>query len=223
MNFAFPGTCGLNAECRVAIHRAVCTCLNGYQGDPFRRCQPIPPPTEPVIEDKDNCIPSPCGPYSTCRNLGPRPVCECQRGYFGKPPNCQPECLKNSDCALNKACINQKCQDPCPGVCGANALCQVVSHNPICSCPPGYNGDPFNYCQKIPSKRMLFFYYIDLVFLYYVINLEIVCECCNLHYIGRSIIFFLNLSQFFKNIFSLGSITHYIVLTKITENSLIGF
>ena len=155
-----PGTCGLNAECRVAIHRAVCTCLNGYEGDPFRRCQPIREP--PVV---GSCVPNPCGPYSICTVLGPRPVCDCQPGYFGKPPNCQPECLKNSDCALNKACINQKCQDPCPGVCGANALCQVVSHNPICSCPPGYNGDPFNYCQKIPSKTLLLFFFPPFFYL----------------------------------------------------------
>ena len=84
--------------------------------------------------------------------LGPRPVCECQPGYFGKPPNCQPECLKNSDCTKNKACINQKCQDPCPGICGANAVCQVVDHNPICSCPAGYTGDPFNYCHLVPGR-----------------------------------------------------------------------
>ena len=112
--------------------------------------EPKPPPIKP-----GSCYPNPCGPYSICTVQGPRPVCECQPGYFGKPPNCQPECLKNSDCTLDKACINQKCQDPCPGVCGANALCQVVNHNPICSCPPGYNGDPFNYCQKIPGRTIL--------------------------------------------------------------------
>ena len=35
-----PGTCGINAECRVAIHRAVCTCIRDYEGDPFRQCYP---------------------------------------------------------------------------------------------------------------------------------------------------------------------------------------
>ena len=138
-----PGTCGLNADCRVAIHRAVCTCVKGFEGDPFRQCYPKKPNPIP-----GSCVPNPCGPYSICTILGPRPVCECQPGYFGKPPNCQPECLKNSDCTQDKACINQKCQDPCPGVCGANALCQVVNHNPICSCPQGFTGDPFNYCHK---------------------------------------------------------------------------
>ena len=176
----FLGTCGVNAECRVAIHKAVCTCLNGYEGDPFRQCKPKrPPPPQPPV---DKCKPNPCGPYSICTVLGPRPVCECQAGYFGKPPNCQPECLKNSDCALNKACINQKCQDPCPGVCGANALCQTVYHNPICSCPPGYNGDPFNYCQKIPSKEHVFLIRKVISFCTLVIKILAILHQRSMHY-----------------------------------------
>ena len=119
--------------------------------------EPKPPKPSPVI---GSCEPNPCGPYSICTVLGPRPVCECQPGYFGKPPHCQPECLKSSDCTLDKACINQKCHDPCPGTCGANALCQVVNHNPICSCPPGFTGDPFVYCQNIPSKPCFDFYHL---------------------------------------------------------------
>lgn len=46
-----------------------------------------------------------------------------------------------------------KCQDPCPGTCGLNAKCYVVNHNPICSCPAGYNGDPFRHCQLIPGTQ----------------------------------------------------------------------
>ena len=38
--------------------------------------------------------------------------------------------------------------------------------------------------RKFQVRACYFLLYIDLVFLYYVINLEIVCECCNLHYIG---------------------------------------
>ena len=64
--------------------------------------------------------------------------------------------------------------------------------------------------RKFQVRACYFLLYIDLVFLYYVINLEIVCECCNLHYIGRSINFSKVLSQFVFDIFSLGSITHYI-------------
>lgn len=39
-----------------------------------------------------------------------------------------------------------KCNDPCPGSCAPNALCKVISHTPRCSCPSGYNGDPFTQC-----------------------------------------------------------------------------
>lgn len=39
--------------------------------------------------------------------------------------------------------------DPCPGTCGINARCQVVNHNPICSCSDGLSGDPFTRCTEI--------------------------------------------------------------------------
>jgi hypothetical protein len=32
------GTCGINAECNVVNHSPVCTCLNGYEGNPFEMC-----------------------------------------------------------------------------------------------------------------------------------------------------------------------------------------
>lgn len=37
-----PGSCGLSAYCNVINHSPVCTCANGYQGDPFSGCYPIP-------------------------------------------------------------------------------------------------------------------------------------------------------------------------------------
>lgn len=33
-----PGTCGVNAQCRVVNHNPICTCVDGFTGDPFRRC-----------------------------------------------------------------------------------------------------------------------------------------------------------------------------------------
>lgn len=99
-------------------------------------------------EPKDPCRPSPCGPYSHCRNVDGHAVCSCVQNYIGAPPNCRPECIVSSECAPNRACINQKCKDPCPGTCGHNARCQVVNHNPVCSCEIGYTGDPFISCTK---------------------------------------------------------------------------
>ena len=100
---------------------------------------------------KSPCSPSPCGPNSRCQAINGQPVCDCIEKYTGSPPACRPECIINSDCALNQACINKKCRDPCPGTCGISAQCQVIYHNPICSCPPIFTGDPFTRCFP---KRM---------------------------------------------------------------------
>lgn len=37
-----PETCGTNAECRVYNHNPICSCRNGYTGNPFTRCYQIP-------------------------------------------------------------------------------------------------------------------------------------------------------------------------------------
>lgn len=157
-----PGSCGINAQCHVINHNPVCTCVSGFVGDALTHCRVevdlgiIPTHFDQNLFTKDNftvviekprrhpCLPSPCGPYSICRVDHDRPVCSCDAGYLGAPPNCKPVCIVNSECALNRACRAQKCVDPCIGTCGYNALCKVVAHNPICSCPPGHIGDPFN-------------------------------------------------------------------------------
>ena len=36
------GQCGANAQCRVRSHVPMCSCIAGYQGDPFRGCTAIP-------------------------------------------------------------------------------------------------------------------------------------------------------------------------------------
>lgn len=43
-----------------------------------------------------------------------------------------------------------KCKDPCPGLCGISAKCQVISHTPSCVCIPGFIGDPFMQCNPEP-------------------------------------------------------------------------
>lgn len=105
---------------------------------------------EPVR--RNPCIPSPCGQYSNCRVVNEHAVCSCKEEYVGSPPSCRPECIVSADCMQDKACIGQKCQDPCPGTCGINARCHVVNHNPICSCNPSYTGDPFVRCTLEQSK-----------------------------------------------------------------------
>lgn len=145
---------GSNAECRVANHVPVCVCQPGFTGNPFSSCQPTPVVGEPgTIDREDSCNPNPCGTNAECRQQGASGnVCVCLPGLLGDPyVACKPECVTNSDCSNNKACIAQKCKDPCPGACGVNARCQVVGHNPVCSCPNGYTGDPFIRCQPRPA------------------------------------------------------------------------
>lgn len=101
------------------------------------------------------CLPSPCGPNSLCKEIKGHAVCTCQPNFVGSPPSCRPECVVSSDCSQDKACINQRCADPCPGTCGQNARCQVVNHNPICSCPSGFTGDPFLRCSRLQRKIKL--------------------------------------------------------------------
>lgn len=103
------------------------------------------------------CDPSPCGPNSVCQVRGETPACSCLENYIGAPPNCRPECIINPECNSELACINKKCRDPCPGSCGPNALCKVVNHNPVCSCNPGFIGDPFTGCVPEPGRIFILF------------------------------------------------------------------
>lgn len=117
-----------------------------------------PPPTNP-------CQPSPCGPNSICREVNSHAVCSCQPNFRGSPPNCRPECVVSSECTQDKACVNQRCIDPCPGTCGVNAKCQVVNHSPICSCAKGYTGDPFVRCTQVECEHDFFPTWILSIFL----------------------------------------------------------
>lgn len=107
---------------------------------------------EPV-HDENPCQPTPCGPNSQCREANRQAVCSCVQGYIGSPPFCRPECVSNSECQSNQACINMKCKDPCPGLCGINAECRVVNHNGVCSCYQDYTGDPYSQCNPKPCKH----------------------------------------------------------------------
>lgn len=170
-----PGTCGINAECRVVNHAPSCSCIPGYTGEPLRACNLILPSKTDlthfcncqinssfyIVEEEppqNPCQPSPCGPYSQCREINNHAVCSCQPNYIGTPPMCRPECVVSSECAQDKACSNQKCLNPCRSdvtPCGLNADCRVVNHNPICSCISGFTGDPFIRCLRIERMFLL--------------------------------------------------------------------
>lgn len=105
-----------------------------------------PPPIE-KDEPVNPCIVSPCGRYSTCKNVNNSPSCACLPGYEGIPPYCRPQCETNSDCPNDLACINEKCTSPCINACGQNAKCSVSLHSANCYCVDGLVGDPFVSCH----------------------------------------------------------------------------
>lgn len=75
------------------------------------------------------------------------------QNYFGDAfIGCRPECLQNSDCTFNMACINMKCTNPCSNACGANAECACVNHNPMCYCNSDYTGNALYGCHPIPDN-----------------------------------------------------------------------
>lgn len=94
-----------------------------------------------------------CGPNTECRKRGSSVVCKCEAGYFGDAysiTGCRPECVTNIECKPTLSCVNKKCVDPCQEkICGLNAICYVVGHEPICRCSEGYRGDPTRLCNLI--------------------------------------------------------------------------
>ena len=174
-NPCFTTTCGVNAECRVQRHRAVCICRPGYEGDPYRICEerkiyPFCTPesefyrflsflqclagcksddecplTQACIqrECQDPCPYEQCGIKAFCTVNRHRAKCQCPPGHKGSPyVECRPyECLTDPECPTTLACRNEKCVDPCD--CAANADCEARNHRGICTCRPGYTGDPY--------------------------------------------------------------------------------
>lgn len=173
------GSCGISALCQVVSHNPICSCPERMTGNPFIRCIPM---RKNLLENfcsynfficstikqiylkinnitaieqpvQDPCQPSPCGPNSQCRVINNTPSCSCMPEFIGSPPYCKPECISNDECLNKLACINQKCKDPCIGTCGANAVCNVITHTPICTCVAEFTGDPFTQCNAQQRKH----------------------------------------------------------------------
>lgn len=98
------GTCGINAQCiTVTGGRPVCACLSGYAGDPLTQCRKV------------ECTGKLLNIYDNKFNF------ELKMYLLSS--------LDHSDCGGNLACQNEKCVNPCAGVCGVNADCTVIIYN----------------------------------------------------------------------------------------------
>lgn len=170
-----PGSCGVATTCIVLNHSPICQCDVGFTGDPFVGCSPVPGKIylqkvvnsdrfmplnivvlPPPSEVSNPCDPSPCGANAICKERNGAGSCICLPEYFGDPyVACKPECVINTDCPRDKACINNKCKNPCLGTCGTNAECEVLNHVPSCFCIDGYTGNPAIACHLLP--RCMYF------------------------------------------------------------------
>lgn len=160
-DFCSPTPCGTNTNCRVENGRAVCSCRDGYFGNPIDGCKHE---CESDFECSSNkaCINfrcddpcSSCGTYAECRVTNHRAICSCPANFLGDPfSRCYPECTQHEECSSNLACFNLKCTNPCNGACGEGADCRVENHKAICSCPKGFTGHPFDRCRPFTKSDL---------------------------------------------------------------------
>lgn len=100
---------------------------------------------------RDPClIVSLCAPTAECKAERHRAVCRCPAGYRGDPfVSCKKkECTRDQDCPSDRACIQEKCENPCTikQQCGTHARCFVEQHTVQCACDPPWTGDPKRQC-----------------------------------------------------------------------------
>lgn len=158
-----PCNCGTNAVCYVRNHKPICSCEEGYQGNPEIACQSVECRHDSQCTlDKacvnNNCV-NPCliadqpctGIDSECFPNNHVADCRCRKGYYGNPlDRCRViGCYSNGDCPGDHSCINMQCIDPCvhDNPCSSRAECRVLNHLPICRCPPRFTGNPYVNCQ----------------------------------------------------------------------------
>ncbi|XP_046660570.1 neurogenic locus notch homolog protein 1-like isoform X3 [Homalodisca vitripennis] len=163
-----PGPCQGNTTCEVRDHVPHCVCKPGFSGNPVTGCQGQGVAVaDEACADNHGCIkelaciagkcqnpcPGPCYGNTFCVVLEHVPFCSCNPGFSGNPyTGCEEkvpvnQCNNNSPCDNLLACIDGKCQDPCPGPCQGNTTCEVRDHVPYCDCKPGFSGNPFTGCQ----------------------------------------------------------------------------
>lgn len=156
-----PCECGPNTDCRIKDHKPVCACRQGFIGDPRTGCYETTCRTDNQCADDESCMNNRCIPVcaidanicgrsAECYGTEHRASCRCTIGTVGNPSvACTPiSCRANSDCPLEKSCINSQCVEPCSNItCNEPAECRVHQHEVYCVCPPGYQSTEDG-CEK---------------------------------------------------------------------------
>lgn len=162
-----PCNCGINAACYVKDHKPVCSCREGYQGNPNLACHSVECRSDSDCTDDKSCVNTncvnpcllsdPCASNAECYATNHVTNCRCRSGYYGNPSErCLViGCYSNSDCPDDHACINMQCVDPClrDRPCSSRAECRAQNHISVCRCPPQYSGNPYVNCQPIEEPE----------------------------------------------------------------------
>lgn len=134
--------CGTNALCKVANHRKVCFCPDGFQEDTSKNCVRYECQINEDCESNKKCINGSCknpcldagvcGLNAQCKVVEREAQCSCPPNYIGNAlVECKPkgneECLKNP--------------------CGKNTKCRDLEAGFECTCLPGCIGDPYRGCD----------------------------------------------------------------------------
>ena len=169
--------CAVNAECYGANHRAACKCGPGYYGNPDVHCERAECTSSydcpSNLECYNNrCInpctyDNPCAQNAECFVQNHVATCRCPETLPSgnpysycerRPPQDQPECVKDVDCPSKLACIKKTCVDPCTAIrpCLENARCSVFDNVPVrtmaCTCPDGWITDKDGFCRQSMLK-----------------------------------------------------------------------
>lgn len=157
-----PSPCGENTQCEVINQVPVCTCLPGYRGSPLAGCRhecenDSECPQHLACSSSFRCeSPCKCGENAECQVVNHQAKCTCPKTWVGNAyVACRPECTTHSECpAAKSACLYQKCINPCDGVCGVNADCNLRDITPVCSCPRHMTGNPFVSCRLFEPRDL---------------------------------------------------------------------
>lgn len=102
-----------------------------------------------------------CSRNAQCKAKNHVASCTCRAGYFGDVTNdkigCQRiECSSHNECSEEKICDMHRCRIACLAFnpCGHNAICSTKNHKQVCSCQPGYTGDPTVGCNLVDHCLM---------------------------------------------------------------------
>ncbi|ROT61488.1 hypothetical protein C7M84_020740 [Penaeus vannamei] len=157
-----PCDCGVNALCTVVNHRPICTCRQGYEGNPHTACAATGCSSDAECADDRKCfqgncvnpclVDNPCAPRAECQPIAHEARCFCPSGTRGDPlTQCVViGCRASADCPADRMCLNGRCLDPCVhnNTCAPNAQCRGVNHGVECRCPPGLEGIPSLACNE---------------------------------------------------------------------------